>query len=76
MKEFPCAWKLLFQGSLPPLGHKLLPRSFPSSFPFLQKREATGRLGTVLREIRESFAEKMIFEVTNLEKVHRLNFLN
>ena len=35
VKEFPCAWKLLFQGSLPPLGHKLLPRSFPSSFPFL-----------------------------------------
>ena len=33
VKVFPCACELLFQGSLPPLGHKLL-RSSPS-FPFL-----------------------------------------
>ena len=33
VKMFPCAWELLFQGSFPPLGHKL-PRSSPS-FPFL-----------------------------------------
>ena len=34
VRELLCAWDLLFQGSLPPLGHKLLPRSSPS-FPFL-----------------------------------------